>query len=126
MQIQEPQRVGHSGPAAPDFQRNVFLPQAKFVSQSRIALGFFDWIEIGALQVFNQRELEHLQVVRGANYGGHRAQADLLRCTTPALPADQFKPRATLTDDERLNDSMLPNGIDQFLQCFAPKILSRL
>src|SRR5437868_14992660 len=126
MQIQEPQRVGHGGPATPDFQRNVFLPQAKLVSQSRIALGFFDWIEIGALQVFNQRKLEHLQVVRCANYGGHRDQADLLRCTKPAPPGDQFKSRATLTDDKRLNYSKLPDGIDQVLQSFAPKILSRL
>src|SRR5947207_16010253 len=111
MQIQEPQRVGHSGPAAADFQRNVFLPQAKLVSQSRIALGFFDWIEIGALQVFNQRKLEHLQVVRCANYGGHCDQADFLRCTKPALPGDQFKSRATLSDDNTLNDSDLTYGI---------------
>src|SRR5438876_7029236 len=113
MQIQEPQRVGHGGPATPDFQRNVFLPQAKLVSQSRIALGLFDWIEIGALQVFNQRKLEHLQVVRGANYGGDGDQADLLRCTKAALPGDQFKSRATLTDAARVNEFMLPDGITQ-------------
>src|SRR5437762_13349285 len=108
MQIQEPQRVGHGGPATPDFQRNVFLPQAKLVSQSRIALGFFDWIEIGALQVFNQRKLEHLQVVRGANYGGHSEQADFLRCTKPEVPGGQFKSRDNLTDVVRLKDSITP------------------
>src|SRR5437588_12385602 len=100
MQIQEPQRVGHSGPATPDFQRNVFLPQAKFVSQSRIALGLFDWIEIGALQVFNQRKLEHLQVVRGANYGGPPEHAHSLRRTEQALPRRQLTSRAAQTGRE--------------------------
>src|SRR5205809_7895998 len=101
MQIQEPQRVGHGGPATPDFQRNVFLPQAKFASQSRIALGLFDWIEIGALQVFNQRKLEHLQVVRCANYGGDSEQSDFLHSTKPGLPSEPIKSRAPMTGDER-------------------------
>src|SRR2546425_10287917 len=125
MQIQEPQRVGHSGPATPDFQRNVFLPQAKFVSQSRIALGLFDWIEIGALQVFNQRKLEHLQVVRGANYGGHRDYGGFPRWQKTGLPRGQFKFTATLTGDKRANSFLLPNWIDQFFSRFAPQILSR-
>src|SRR5207244_566486 len=61
---------------------------------------------------------------------------DLLCRAPPALACDKFKscPHLSATgrtrrggaDNERLNDAVLPNRIDQFLQRFASKILPRL
>ena len=112
MQIQKPQCVGHGRPATPHFERNIFLPHSKFISQSRVALGFFDWVEIGALQVFDQRKFENFQVVSCPDNGRHRGKTEFLRGAPPALAGDQFKSRAHLADDQRLNNAVLPNRLD--------------
>src|SRR4030095_4348273 len=112
MQIQKPQRVGHSRPATADFESNTFLPHSKFVSQSGVPLGFFDWVEIGALQIFDQRKFEDFQVVSCADNGWHRGKTEFLRGAPPALAGDQFKSRADLADNERLNNAVLPNRVD--------------
>src|SRR5262245_58780004 len=112
MQIKEPQRVGHRRPATPDLERNIFLSHSKFASQSRVALGFFDWVEIGALQVFDQRKFEDLQIVCSSDDSRHRGKTELLRSAPPTLACDQFKSRAGLANNERLNNSVLPNRLD--------------
>jgi hypothetical protein len=53
-------------------------------------------------------------------------KAGLLGCTPAALARDQLKSRPNLPNDERLNDTVLPDGIDQFLQCVPSKIFARL
>src|SRR6516162_689410 len=109
MQIQKPQCVGHSRPAAPDFDGNIFLPQSKFISQSRVALRFFDWVEIGALQILDQRKFEDFQIVSCPDNSWHGGKTEFLRGTPPALAGDQLKSRADPTDDEWLNNAVLPN-----------------
>jgi hypothetical protein len=78
------------------------------------------------LQVFDQRQFEHFQVVCASNYDGNLGKADLLRRAPAAFARDQFKSSAYLSNNERLNDAMLPNRVDQFLQCFAREIFARL
>src|SRR3954468_22880652 len=99
MQIQKPKGVGHRRPAAADFERNIFLPHSKFVSQSGVPLGFFDCVEVGTLQIFNQRKFEDLQVVSYPDDGWNRGKTEFLRGAPPALTGDQFKSRADPADD---------------------------
>jgi hypothetical protein len=54
------------------------------------------------------------------------AGTKFLRGAPPALAGDQFKSRADLADDEGLNNTVLPNRLDQFQQHVARKILPRL
>jgi hypothetical protein len=75
-------------------------------------LGFFDWIEIGALQIFDQRKFENFQVASCADNGWHRGKTKFLRGAPSPLAGDQFKSRADLADDEGLNDTVLPNRFD--------------
>ena len=99
MQLQKPQRVRHCRTTAPHFERDVFLPHSKFVGQPGVTLGFFDWVEVCALQIFNQGQLEHFQVIGASNYDGHRSKADFLRGAPAALASDQFKSGTRLADD---------------------------
>src|ERR1051326_2035285 len=114
MQVQKSHCIGHSGPAATDLNSNIFLPHSKFVSQPRVALSFFDWVEIGALQIFDQRKFEDFQVVSGSDNGWNGDKTKFLRGAPPSLAGDQFKSRADLAYDERLNNAVLPNRFDQF------------
>src|SRR5205814_1766301 len=70
--------------------------------------------------------LKHFHVTRASNNHWHLSKAGLLGRAPPALACNELKSRAGLPDDERLNDAVLPNGIDQFLQRVASKIFARL
>ena len=78
------------------------------------------------MQIFDQRQLEHFQVIGASNDRGHGRKPEFLRGSPSAFASNEFKACADLPHDERLNDAMLANRIDQFLQRFAPKILARL
>ena len=79
MQIEQPHRVRDRGAAAPDFLRDVLLPHAEFAGKTGIGLRFLNRIEIGALEIFDQRKFEHFQIVCAANDRGHFGQSQLLR-----------------------------------------------
>src|SRR5438105_6795112 len=108
MQIEQTHRVSHRRATAPDFERDVFLPHAEFTGEPRVALRFLDRIEIGALQIFNERKLENLQIGRLANNDGDFGQPYFLRRTPAPFPRDQFmRASVELPDDERLDNSVL-------------------
>src|SRR5436305_1902313 len=111
MQIQKPKGVGHRRPAAADFERNIFLPHSKFVSQSGVPLGFFDWVEIGSLQIFDQRKFEDFQVVSCADNGWHRCKTEFLRGAPPALAGDQFKSRADPSEGSKTDKGLMPGKV---------------
>ena len=106
--------------------RDIFLTHPEFSCQPRIRLCFLDWIKICALQILDQRKLEHLEIARVPDDYRRLRQTGFLRRTPSSLTRDQLVSPVRLTNDQRLDDSMLPNGIDQFLQCVALKFLARL
>ena len=67
VEIEQPHRVGDRGAALADFLRNVVLAHPEFAGEPRVGLRFLDRVEIGALQILDQRELENLEVGRLPN-----------------------------------------------------------
>ena len=126
VEIEQAHRVRDRGPALPDLLRDVFLAHPKFVRQPRVGLRFLDRVEIGALQVFDQRQLEHFQVGRLPNDGGRFAQAGFLGRAPAAFAGDELELVVDLPNDKRLDDAALPDGIDQLLERFALKFPARL
>ena len=126
VQIEQPHGICDRRPAPAHFLRDVFLPHSEFTREPGIRLRFLDRIEIRALQIFDQRKLEHLQV--GGDAGNHRhfREPCFLRRPPAAFPGDQFVPAAHLPNDQRLDDSMLANRFDQFVQGLAREIFPRL
>ena len=60
--------------------RHVFLAVGKAADQLMIALGLLDRAEIGALDVFDQRDFGAVGVVEIADYRGNAVQLRTLRC----------------------------------------------
>ena len=115
MQIEQANRICDRSPAAADFERNVLLSHSEFLSQTGIALRFFDWIQIGPLEVLDQRNLKYFQVARRPDDDWNFGEPDLLSRTPASFARDQFVAPVDPADNERLNNSVLSNRIDQFL-----------
>ena len=126
MQVEQSHRVGHRRPASTDLLRDLFLAHSKFAGEPRVTLRFFDRIEIGALQIFDQRELEHFAIVRRSNNDRHLGQSCVLRCAPAAFTGDQFVTAIDLADDQRLDDSVLPDRFDQLRERIRAEFLPRL
>ena len=74
-QFQEPQRVGDDGAALADLGGDEFLRELKLADELRVAERFFDGVEVFALEVFDERHLEHGAVVGLADDDGNFGQA---------------------------------------------------
>ena len=85
-----------------------------------------DGVQVFALQIFDERQLQHRAVVRLAGDDGNLRQIQKLRRAPAAFAGDQFKKTATLAHDERLDDALFADGIGQFAQRLVGEILARL
>ena len=87
---------------------------------------FLDGIEIRALQILDQRNFEDFQVGGDASNHRHLCEPRFLRRPPAAFAGDQFVPAIHLTNNQRLDDSMLANRFDQFVQGLTREIFPRL
>src|ERR1700716_351812 len=62
MEIEQTQRVRDCSAASTDLRRDIFLAHTKFPRQPRVSLRFFDWVEIGALEILDERNLEDFEI----------------------------------------------------------------
>ena len=95
-------------------------------AKPRVTLRFFDRIEIGALQIFDQREFQHIAIVRRSNNDRHLRQSCFQRCSPAPFTGDQFVTPIDLAHNQRLNDSVLPDGFDQLRERIRAEFLARL
>jgi hypothetical protein len=89
-QFQETHVVRDGRAIFADAFRDRFLRQMEFVGQAAIRLRFFDGIQILALNVFDQRDFEHLVVRDLAMDDGDFEETGALRGAPPALAGDDF------------------------------------
>ena len=74
------------------------MSQSKLLDQSRESLRFFEWIQIFALDIFDQRERKRGIVRHGANERRYFSQSCLLGGTPASLTGDDFEARAVDRD----------------------------
>ncbi len=118
-QFQQPQRVGDIAAALADDLRNLVLAVAEFVHQRAIAFRLFERIEIGALDVLDDRELQRLGVGRFDDDDGHFVQAGALRRAPAAFAGDDLVSVDGAADrarDDRLDDAALAQRSDKFVE----------
>ena len=73
--FEQAQRVGDDGAALADLGGDEFLRELKLADELRVAERFFDGIEIFALEIFDERHLQHRAVIRLADEDGDFGQA---------------------------------------------------
>ena len=106
--IQEPERVGDRDAALPHALGDLLVGKSKAVDQLPIRRGLFDRIQVGSLDVLDQRQLKHALIRAVTNHGRNRRQAGLPRGPDAPLTRDQLI--ATIRagpHDDRLNHAVL-------------------
>ena len=124
--VEQPHGVRDGDPALPDLLRDLFLRQRKFLHQPRVGLGFLDRAQVGALEIFDQRQLEHVAVARLAHDDGQRFESRLARRAPAAFACDQFVLATDQPDDERLDDAPFLDRIDQLGEFLGAERFARL
>jgi hypothetical protein len=84
------------------------------ILESAVAVGFLDRIQVLALQVFYQRELQSFMIARVPYYHRNVTQPGLHSGAPAALAGDQLEPVVFGTDHQRLNNSLVANRTGEF------------
>lgn len=127
-EIEEADGVGDRGAAASDARGDFLLGEGELAGEAGVGLGLLDGVEIGALEVFDERELEDLSVGSLADDGGRVGEAEACGGAPAALAGDELVTRAGrgFPEDERLDDALGPDGLDQLVEVGLAEFLARL
>ncbi len=126
-QLQQAQRIGHGGATLADALPDGLMRQAEALAQAAVRLGLFDGVEIGALQILDQGELQHLLVaVDLAHHDRHLGQAGALRRAPATLAGDDHEALAVRRHDQRLHDALDADRLRELRQAGVVEVGSRL
>ena len=125
-QFQQAQSVGHHGAALADFGRDFLLRELELLDELGVTLGFFDGIEVLALEVLDERQFQHGAVVGLAEDDRHLGQAEQLGRPPAAFARNQLQPVVAFAHDKRLHNALFLDRVGQFAKGFGGKILARL
>ena len=125
-EFQQPHAVGDGGAALADFLGDVVLAEPEFLGKPLVGDGFFNRVEVFALNVFDEREFEHLLVPGFADDNGRFLEAELFGGAPAAFARDELVFAVAFAHDERLDDAMFADRLHEFQQAFSPEVGARL
>ena len=128
-QVQKAQDVRDVAAALVQRLGQLFLRVTETVHQLAVRGGLLDGVQVGALDVLDDRDLEHLGVGKVAD--DHRKVVqlgDLGRAPAAFAGDDLEKPAAirVRADDERLQDAARADGVRELLQKLGLEVAARL
>ena len=89
-ELQKADVVGDGGPVLPDPFAQLLLGEVTLLQQPVVADGDLDGVEVLAVDVLDERQLQHLLVVGDPDVAGDLFKAGDLRCFVAPLPGDQL------------------------------------
>lgn len=116
LEVEEAHRVGDAGPGFTNAFGNDVLFEPEVFGEAHVTLGFFDGIEVLALQVLNEGHFEDLPVARWSLNDGDGFQSQEFGGPPASLAGDEFHLAIDLPDDERLDNAELLDGLLQFVE----------
>ena len=127
IQREQAHGVGDGGARLADRRGGVLLRHVIGLNERFVALGLFNGVQILALQVFNERQLHCLAVVRLDDDGGHLRQTGKPRSPPAAFAGnDLIVARGELAHGQGLNDAVFADGVRQIGERGVVKMLARL
>src|SRR6202048_558875 len=114
--------------ALADHLGKIGLRIEEFVAEPLVARRFLERIEVGSLDVFDDRELERLPVVGLEADARHFMQSGALRRSPAPLPGDDFVAIWSARHgarEKRLNDAFFLDRGGQLIEGFVAEIPSR-
>ena len=112
MEVQQSHCIGDGDAATANLLSDILLSQTELAGQAGITLCLLDRTEISPLQIFYERELEHIPIARDAHDHRHLSEPELLGSAPTAFARDELVPPIHCPNHQRLNDSVLPDGFD--------------
>ena len=107
---EQPEHVGDGRAVLSDPAGDLFLGHSELDNKLVIGLRFFNRVQVFALQIFDEGDLQGRMFVRFADDGGNPDQAGALRGTPAAFAGNQLEESVVeRTNDDRLNDAVLPD-----------------
>ena len=128
-EFQQPQCIGDMAAALADRFGDVVLAVAEFVGQALIARRLFDRIEVGALHILDDSELERFAIARLVHDDRHLVQAGALGRAPTSFASDDLEGigrPANRTDDDRLNDPALADRRCQLVEVGVREMMARI
>jgi hypothetical protein len=124
--LEETEGVGDGDAAATDFLGDLFLGEVELGLELGVALGFFEGVEVFALEILDEGEFEDFAVGGGPFDDGDVGEAGEAGGAPTPFAGDQFENVAYGPDDEGLDDSLFADGICQFTQGFVGEVAAGL
>jgi hypothetical protein len=106
-EVEEAQRIRDRRTRATDPAREAILAEPEFVDELAVGTGGLDRIEILALEVLDERELELIAIGELPHEGGDAVEASGLRRTKAPLTRDKLVSVDRFRHEDRLKDSVL-------------------
>ena len=125
-ELEQAQGVRHDSAALSDFDGDIFLTELKGAHQFGVALCFFEWVEVLALEILDECQFQHGAVVSFAEDDGDFLQTSEMRGPPTTFTGDQLEAVAAFADDEGLDDALFLDGIGQFLKSDRSEFFARL
>ena len=126
VQVEKPYGVRDRRSALANAFGDLILGETEIAMEPFVRAGLLDGIQIFALEVFDQSELENLAIAGCANDRRRLDKLELASGAPAAFTGNKFVLVAYLPDDERLDNAAFPNALDKFLEMLAAKLLSWL
>ena len=123
---QQPEHVGDRRALPPHGVSNLQLRQPELRDEFLIPLGFFNRIEVGTLQVLDQREREDGLIIEFSHVNGNVLPSECLDGAESPFARDEFETCATRTYEQRLEQSTRPDAVLQLIQICRIELLARL
>jgi hypothetical protein len=125
-ELQEPKRIRHGRSSLTDSRGEVFLAEPEFLDQLPVGIGRLERIEVLALEVLDQGELELVPVGQLPNHGRDPVEAGCLSSALASLAGHQLVSIDRLGDQDRLQDAVLDDARRQGREPIRIEPLARL
>ena len=128
-QIQEPQEVAHRGARAAHGLGDLLVGHPELLDQFRERRGLFEWAQVLALDVFDERDAERGRVRDVADQGRYSVQTGEPRRAPAPFAGDELVAVAPITQGTHhhgLHHPLRPDRVRQLLQTLGAQVPPRL
>src|SRR6266542_588929 len=124
--VEQPECVGDRRASSSDTFRDLVLREAELICELPIGMGLLHRVEVGTLDVLDQRQLELAAIGEVPDDCRDPLQSGHLRRSEAALSGNELVAVEHLGHEDRLQDAVLPDARCEILYCLVGTAATRL
>jgi hypothetical protein len=126
MEIEQAHRIGDAGAGFADAAGDFILFEREFPGEADVAGGFFHRVEVFALEILDERHFQHIAVGRLAFDDRDGGESEFAGGAPAAFAGDEFEFAIHRADDQRLDDAVLADRLDEVIERGFAELDARL